>query len=93
MMSMGAPFSIGYEATFENASISYYENSFKDAFETECYIYSDGKREKVTFELEEHCKSLLCEVIKDFSNEKESELTIENALPALSIAFELSNFN
>lgn len=91
MLSLGAPFSVGYEATFENASINYYEKSFKDAIETECYIYSDGKKEKVTYQLEEHCMALLREVIKDFGNEKESGLTIENALTSLSIAFALTN--
>lgn len=91
MLSMGSPFSVGYEATFENASISYFEKSFNDSVETECNIYFNGKKEKVTFEQEEHCKVLLTEVIKDFSNEKESDLTIENALPGLSVAFELTN--
>lgn len=93
MLSMGSPFSVGYEASFENASISYHEKSFSDAVETECYIYSDGRKEKVTFEHDEHCKILLTEVIKDFNNEKVSDLSIENALPALSIAFELTNSN
>lgn len=91
MLSMGSPFSVGYEATFEGASISYFENSSNEAVETQCYIYSDGKKEEVTFESEEHCKALLTDVIKDFRNEKETELTIEKALPGLSIAFELTN--
>lgn len=91
MQSVGSPFSIGYEATFENASISYFEKSSNDYFETECCIYSEGKKENVTFEPEEHCKLLLTEALKDFSNVKESGLTIENALPALSIAFELTH--
>lgn len=91
MLSMCSPFSVGYEATFENAYISYLEKSSNDSVETECYIYTNDKKEKVTFELEEHCKVLLTEAIKDFSYEKESGLTIENALPALSIAFELTN--
>jgi len=90
MLSMGSPFWVGYEATFENASISYFEKSFIDPVETECYIYSNGKKEKVTFELEEHCKNLLREILKNFSNEKVSDLSIENALPALSIALELT---
>ncbi|MDD2504245.1 MAG: Gfo/Idh/MocA family oxidoreductase [Clostridia bacterium] len=91
MLSMGSPFSIGYEATFENASISYIEKSFQESVETECFIYSEGETEKVTFELDQHCKALLVEALKDFRNEKDSGLTIENALPALSIAFGLSN--
>lgn len=90
MLSIGSPFSVGYEATYENATISYFENSFEDAMKSECYIYSGGKKEKVTFELEEHCKNILREAIKAFHNQKVSELTIENALPALSIAFELT---
>ena len=89
LQSMGSPFSVGYEATFESATISYFENSLNDSFETECCIYSEGKKENVTFEPEEHCKAVLREAIKDFSNEIESELTIEKALPGLSIAFEL----
>lgn len=91
MLSMGSPFSVGYEATFDNASISYFEKSFEDDIVTECFIYSDAKKEKVTLDLEEHCKVVLTEAIKDFSNDKDSGLTIENALPALSIAFEMSN--
>lgn len=90
MLSSSAPFSVGYEATFENASISYYENSSSDSFETQCYVYSDGKKEKVAFELEDHCKALLADAIKDFNNESDSGLAIENALPGLAIAFECS---
>ena len=92
MLSMGSPFCVGYEATFENASITYFEKSINTSVESECYIYSDANKEKVTFELEEHCKNILRETIKDFSNEKVSNLSIDNALPALSIAFELTNF-
>ncbi len=91
MLSFGAPFSVGYEASFENATISYYENSFQDAVETACTIYSEGKTEKITYEPEVHCMNILREAIRDFKNEKESGLTIGNALPSLSIAFELSN--
>lgn len=90
MLSPGAPFSVGYEATFENASISYYEDSSSDTFETQCCIYSDGKKEKVAFELEDHCKALLADAIKDFNNESDSGLTIGNALPGLAVAFECS---
>lgn len=90
MLSLGSPFTVGYEATFESASVSYFEKSSEEAVESECYIYSQGKKEKVHFEPDEHCKALLSAVIKDFKNEKESGLTIENALPALSIAFELT---
>jgi predicted dehydrogenase len=91
MLSLGSPFSVGYEATFENASVSYSEKSSEDAVETECCIYSAGRKEKVHFDLDEHCKVLLSEAIKDFRNEKESGLAIENALPGLSIAFELTS--
>lgn len=91
MLSLGSPFSVGYEATFEKAAISYFDKAFKDGTETECYIYSDGEKEKITFELEAHCKNLLRAVVKDFNHEKESGLTIENALPALSIAFEMTH--
>ncbi len=91
MLSMGFPFHVGYEATFENATISYYEKSSPDENERECYIYSDGHKQIVSFESEEHCKILLREAIKDFNNEKESGLSIDTALPALSIAFELSS--
>ena len=91
MLSMGSPFSVGYEATFENAYISYFEKSYHDSVECECYIFSEGKKEKITFELEEHCMDVLKEVIKAFRDEKEIDLSIEHALPALSIAFDLRN--
>ena len=90
MLSTGSPFSVGYEATFENASISYLENSSNEAVETQCYIYSDGRKEKVIFEAEEHCEALLTDAIRDFANKKESGLTIENALAGLSIALDLT---
>ncbi|MFB1052240.1 hypothetical protein [Paraliobacillus sp. JSM ZJ581] len=90
MLSIGSPFSVGYEATFENATISYFEKSFENIVKTECYIYSDGKKEEVSFELDDHCKVLLREAMKDFTNEKASGLTIENALPGLSIVSQLT---
>lgn len=89
MLSMGAPFSIGYEATFEDAFISYQEDSLTDTFKSTCHIYSGGKKEEIFFEPEEHCMSLLKGVIQDFKHEKESDLIIESALPGLSIAFAL----
>jgi predicted dehydrogenase len=90
MRSFDAPFSVGYEATFEHATISYYENSSEAAVESDCIIYSEGKSEKVVFELEEHCKALLRAALRDFKNEEESGLTIDHALPSLAIAFELT---
>ena len=90
MLSMSSPFWVGYEATFENAFISYSEKSFNDVVETECYIYSNEKKEKVAFELEKHCKTSLIEALKCFTNEKTSDISIENAIPALTIAFELT---
>lgn len=93
MLPMGSPFCVGYEATFENASISYFEKSINTPLQTECYILTDGNKEKVTFELEEHCKHILRGAIKEFSDEKVSDLSIDNALPGLSIAFELTNLS
>lgn len=91
MLSFDAPFSVGYEATFEHATISYHENSSKAAVEAECIIYSEGKSERVVFEPEAHCLALLRAVLKDFQNEKDSGLTIDHALPSLAIAFELTD--
>ncbi len=91
MQPVGSPFSVGYEATFENASVTYFEKSFHDAVQTECYIYSDGRKEKVSFEIDEHCKAMLEAVIKDFCNDKANRLSLENALPGLSIAYELAH--
>ncbi len=91
MLSMGAPFTVGYEATFDNATISYSEKSFEDAVETECYLYSNGKKEKVIFEPEEHCLDLLRGVIRDFNNQGSSDLALENALHGLAIAFKLTD--
>ena len=89
MLPLCSPFSVGYEATFEQAFISYFENSSNDSFDSECYIYYDDKKEKISFEREEHCKSLLKAAIMDFSNKKDSGLSIENALPALTIALNM----
>lgn len=90
MLALPSPFEAGYHATFENACISYIERSSRDFFESECCIYHNGKKEKITLEREEHCKAVLAAAIKDFLNEKESGLAIENALPGLFLAFELS---
>ncbi len=90
MLSFDAPFSVGYEATFEHATISYYEDSSEATVETECMIYSEGKREKVVFEPEAHCKALLRAAIEDIKNGTDSGLTIDNALPSLAIAFQLT---
>jgi len=88
---MGSPFSVGYEATFEHAYISFFEKSTRDSVETECCVYTHDKKEKVIFEPEEHCKALLKAVIEDFSSDKDSGLGLESALPGLSLALSLSN--
>lgn len=90
MLALGSPFIVGYEATFERAFVSYYEKSSEDGVDSLCYLYSDGRKEKVTLVQEEHCLELLRAAIKDFSGDIVSGLGIENALPALSIAFKLS---
>ena len=91
MLPLSSPFSVGYEATFEHAYISYFENSSRDSYDSECYIYYDDKKEKITLERDEHCKSLLKAAIMDFCNNKDSGLAIENALPALTIALKSIN--
>lgn len=91
MLPIASPFSVGYEATFEKAFISYFEKTSKDSVKTECCIYFNDKKEKVSFEREEHCKAVLVAAIKDFTDQKDSGLSIENALPGLSVALELSH--
>jgi len=49
-----------------------------------------GTKEQVVFEREEHCKALLAAAIKDFKNQGDSGLALENALPGLSLALELT---
>lgn len=90
MTSMGSPFSVGYEAIFEDATISYFDNSFSDSVETACYLYCNNRKTKIYFEPEEHCLNLFKKVLHDFRTETASDLSMENALPALNIAFELS---
>lgn len=41
MLSPCSPFSVGYEATFEKAYITYFEKSSRDSVERECCIYSN----------------------------------------------------
>ena len=90
MLPMSFPFTAGYEATFENASVSFYEKVLNGYVETGCRIYTYDKKETVTLKREEQCKALLTAAINDFCHDKNSGLSIENALPGLSIAFELS---
>ena len=40
--------------------------------------------------MEDHCKALQADAIKDFNNESDSGLAIEDELPGLPIAFECS---
>lgn len=89
MLPETAPFSVGYEAIFEKASISYFEESASDLLNSKCCIYTNNTKENLTFELLPHCEALLDAVIKDMRNEKPSNLSLENALNALNIAFKL----
>lgn len=93
MLAMGSPFTVGYEATFERATVSYCEKASKDTTETLCYIYTDGRKEEITCCREEHCLELLRAVVKDFKGDEGSGLDIENALPGLSIAYELKRLS
>ena len=91
MRSPGTPFSVGYEATFENATICYRENDSEAGEIAECSIYTDGQKLKVSYPPEAHCRLLLEAVLHDFSINEPGILSLENAMPALEIAFALSH--
>ena len=89
MRSPGTPFSVGYEATFEHATICYQENDSEAGELAECTVYTKEQETKISFPPEAHCRRLLEDVLHDFRNKEASALSIENALPALKTAFAL----
>ena len=78
------PFSVGFEATFENAFIRYFEDGYQDGrTDTKFEIFTDEKQEEIKLK-QQNCYQLVCHnVLESILENKKSRLDIEHALLTL----------
>ncbi|MCR5062416.1 MAG: Gfo/Idh/MocA family oxidoreductase [Treponema sp.] len=80
------PFSVGFEATFENAFIRYFEDGYQDGrTDTKFEIFTDEKQEEIKLK-QQNCYELVCHnVLGSILENKKSKLDIEHALLTLEM--------
>ncbi|MDA3845760.1 MAG: Gfo/Idh/MocA family oxidoreductase [Vallitaleaceae bacterium] len=89
MAPFGYPFSVGYEAVFDNGMIRYYEDGYEDHQEGALEVFFDGTKETIKLEEVMHCKAVLEQVVLGHKNGDLSRLKLADALVSLELALKM----
>lgn len=90
MMPEGYPFSVGYEAVFEDGLLLYEEDGYKDREELRFELYSKGVVKNIQMKKENCYAKVLEHVVKDIENNNyESSLYIDEAMISLEAVLEM----
>lgn len=77
------PFSVGYEAVFENAVVCYYEDGFDDRTETKLVVFSDENKEEIPLPQANYYEGVIKHVLQCLRTGESSCLDIQEAANTL----------
>ncbi|WP_010095189.1 Gfo/Idh/MocA family protein [Ornithinibacillus scapharcae] len=88
MMPFGHPFTVGYEAIFDNGSITYQEDGYEDRNETKFLRSTHNNLEQIEL-IHKNCyEESIREVIDCCKNDSPSRLSLKAAVEALAVSIE-----
>lgn len=86
MMPDYHPFTVGYEAIFENGTIEYIENGYIDREEKSLILYTNEKQERVELPESNCYEAAMKHVLECCQSDVEPRLSIDEAIVSLEIA-------
>ncbi len=89
MMPLSHPFTVGYEAVFENGTIEYIENGYSDRCENSLTLFSNNKTEAIKIVESNHCEQSIKHVIECCTRDIPTTLSLEDAIKSLKVALEI----
>ena len=85
------PFSVGYEAVFENGFVRYYEDSYADGrLDTKLEVFTANKQEEVALQIADCYEAVCRDVLESVAEKKPSVLDGEHALMTLEMICEMN---
>lgn len=86
MMPIGHPFTVGFEATFENGVITYKEDGYPDSVETTFKMFTHQKVEDIEVKGQNCYEEAIKHVIECCRNDFPTRLDLKGAIEALDIS-------
>ncbi|ALC82633.1 MULTISPECIES: Gfo/Idh/MocA family protein [Bacillus] len=89
MMPGYHPFTVAYEAVFEDATVEYVENGHKDRSEMSLKLFTNDGQEEVKVENSDCYAEAIKHVLECCEKDIPTSLSIDDAIPSLEIAIEI----
>lgn len=91
MMPNYYPFSVGYEAIFENGTVEYIENGYRDREEKSLKIFTKDAMEEINIPKINCYEESIKHVVECCENNMQTRLGIDDAISSLKIALEIKD--
>lgn len=91
MMPYSHAFSVGYEAVFEDGTIEYYENGYKDREESSLVLFTDSKAEEIKLAKKNCYEESIKHVLKCCENNLQTRLSLDAAVKSLRTALKVKD--
>lgn len=91
MMPVYHPFSVGFEAIFEEATLEYFEDGYENRTEEEIILFTNNDSKKIELPKVNCFEETIKEAVTCCNSDKKSILDIDYAVESLKLALEIKN--
>lgn len=85
------PFTVSYEAIFENGSLEFYEKQSPSKSESSLKLFTNNTEEEINLDLSDCYELSLNHVLQCIKDNSPSKLTLESAIDSLKYALQVKN--
>ncbi|GAB2555436.1 hypothetical protein [Gracilibacillus alcaliphilus] len=89
MLPFGHPFTVGYEAVFEDGTITYHEDGYKDTVETSFHLYIDQRMEHINIVNRNCYEETFRHVIECCEQDMPTKLSLTAAIESLKLSVKI----
>ncbi len=91
MMPRSHPFTVAYEAVFENGTIEYTENGYSDRCENSLTLFTDNNKEDLKIAEKIYCGQSIKHVIECCTKGTPTILSLDDAIMSLNVALQIKD--
>jgi hypothetical protein len=91
MMPLSHPFSVAYEAVFENGTIEYTENSYSDRCDNSLTLFTDSSKKDLEIPGQNYCAQSVRHVIECCTKDIPTISSLNDAIESLKIALQVKD--
>lgn len=91
MMPLSHPFTVAYEAVFENGAIEYTENGYSDRFENSLTLFLNNNKEDIKIIEKNYCEQSIKHVIECCKKDIPTISSLDDAIKSLKVVLEIKD--